>query len=278
MDPIEDFIIRIYINEYITILKKKLEIVKFKKRICSFIVDITNLYKFGEFENLESLQKSEQFQELMKMKNKYYSEPIISKPYKFQYSLIQNDNIIIIKTEKNEEFKEHEIFIQVINKKFSLQTNLLHYLTGASIGLYWGYPVYDNNLECFASPFNHTSPNYCSLFTSDLKPNFADLTYQQIKDYKACVVNPPFTELMFNLTVEKIKSFETFKGIFIFAHWEDLIKIFESTFKIIKSKKLNYTYNLMINKKIYNMQVYIAAFTYNCEDNDNYLENYIDKF
>ncbi len=276
MDPIEDYIIRIFINEYIEIINLNLSFAELLKPFCSFILDIVNLYKFKKITNLQTYETTISFKTLLDKKNSFYKTPIKSALYKKRYILSYKSKTQILINVDN-----FEIYIPVIDTNISLQTNLLHYIAGCTTGFYWGYPVYDNNLECFASPFNHTSPNYCSLFSSDLKPNFADLTYQQIKDYKACVVNPPFTELMFNLTVEKIKSFETFKGIFIFANWEDIIKIFESTFKIIKKKVINYTFNLLTNKHKFNVNVYVAAFTYNSNFNYEeirYLENYINKF
>ena len=70
--------------------------------------------------------------------------------------------------------------------------------------------VFNINIECFASPINCHSTNYCSLFESDKKfgssGNFFE--YFPKTNIPYLHVNPPYTDFMINeslrIVIEKI--------------------------------------------------------------------------
>lgn len=117
---------------------------------------------------------------------------------------------------------------------------LLYDMLGFDTGQFWGLvpdayslqPV-TKVLECFASPFNHNLPQYCSALPEVDKEfgsigSFFDLDNSTFDDFELYVANPPFVESliirMFERLARRLNSRARPCDVFIYLpDWRDLI-------------------------------------------------------
>lgn len=120
---------------------------------------------------------------------------------------------------------------------------LKYYFLGIDTGFFWSIDrdIYDRLIdindnkyciECFASPLNHTIDNYCSLYEEDKifgsLGNFFTYADCIIKNNleKRLVINPPYTELMIEKTIEKIIEIKEYVNktefFILLPYWEDM--------------------------------------------------------
>lgn len=152
---------------------------------------------------------------------------------------------------------------------------LIHCCLGLKRGLYWGinpecFEQLDITiLECFASPFNHYSPNYFSLFKGDMllgaKGNFFDVfaTYK-FNELTLCTINPPFTEMIISDVIKILHTrlstnADNIIYLIYLPNWQDLLFTNDDSLaKLFNTEQFHYmqklltktTYNYITKKEI----------------------------
>ena len=126
--------------------------------------------------------------------------------------------------------------------------HVAHFISGLVGGHYWGVNPesinYPTVVECFASPFNHTSPRYFSLYDGDrifgAIGNFFKTPKKNITQEDILFISPPFTEAIIKRTLNMNLDFAG-AVVFHLPYWEDLLS---------KYKKLH-TKHFIITNKVY---------------------------
>lgn len=146
-----------------------------------------------------------------------------------------------------------------------------------------------NVIECFASPFNHYSLNYFSLFPedNDFGSSGSFFTDYQLYDFtdQTLIFDPPYIETIINDSVDIIHNILTeFSNVIVislFPHWPDFPGFKEmssSKYKIVQYQLINYNVYSFVAHAHFTpgrvlMELFILSNTNNIPYDIKYIKN-----